>query len=293
MLIEGTKMDWETLCSVALSYATAYYGLESDCFTGKNPSRKMRDNTKIENYNKNNQQWHNSPLHNSVARGYFMTTLLINNYYNNNPIRQTALNHFIRLCDIKTYPPKTTLIHLGQVNQTLFYIMEGSVVVEADVDDKELVLAYLSRGDFIGEIGVFNGKDARMVNVITRCECKIAEMSHEYIKTALKKDLPDYAADILFMLGEQMAQRLLKTTRNFRDLAFMDTKGRIARTLLDLCKEPDAMTHPDGMQLHISRQEIGRIAGCSREIVGRVLKELEEKGLISAHGKTIVVFGTR
>jgi CRP/FNR family cyclic AMP-dependent transcriptional regulator len=73
----------------------------------------------------------------------------------------------------------------------------------------------------------------------------------------------------------------------------MDTKGRIARTLLDLCKEPDAMTHPDGMQLYISRQEIGRIVGCSREVVGRVLKELEEKNLISAHGKTIVVFGTR
>jgi CRP/FNR family cyclic AMP-dependent transcriptional regulator len=28
-------------------------------------------------------------------------------------------------------------------------------------------------------------------------------------------------------------------------------------------------------------------------VVGRVLKELEEQKLISAHGKTIVVFGTR
>ena len=45
--------------------------------------------------------------------------------------------------------------------------------------------------------------------------------------------------------------------------------------------------------LDITRQEIGRIAGCSREMAGRVLKELEAKGLITAHGKTIVVFGTR
>jgi len=73
-------------------------------------------------------------------------------------------------------------------------------------------------------------------------------------------------------------------------LAFMDVEGRIARTLLDLCKEPDAVTHPQGMQLHITRQEIGRIVGCSREMAGRVLKELEDKGLISAHGKTIIVF---
>jgi CRP/FNR family cyclic AMP-dependent transcriptional regulator len=53
------------------------------------------------------------------------------------------------------------------------------------------------------------------------------------------------------------------------------------------------MTHPDGMQIRITRQEIGRIVGCSREMVGRVLKNLEEQGLITARGKTIVVFGTR
>jgi CRP/FNR family transcriptional regulator, cyclic AMP receptor protein len=85
----------------------------------------------------------------------------------------------------------------------------------------------------------------------------------------------------------------LMTSRKFSDLAFMDVEGRIARTLLELCKEPDAITHPDGMQLHISRQEIGRLVGCSREMAGRVLKELENKKLLTAHGKTIVVFGTR
>jgi hypothetical protein len=46
--------------------------------------------------------------------------------------------------------------------------------------------------------------------------------------------------------------------------------GRIANTLLDLAKQPDAMTHPDGMQIKITRQEIGQIVGCSRETVGRI-----------------------
>jgi CRP/FNR family transcriptional regulator, cyclic AMP receptor protein len=63
--------------------------------------------------------------------------------------------------------------------------------------------------------------------------------------------------------------------------------------LIDLCKEPDALTHPKGSQIKISRQEISRIVGCSREMVGRVLKQLEADGKISASGKTIVVFGTR
>ncbi len=53
------------------------------------------------------------------------------------------------------------------------------------------------------------------------------------------------------------------------------------------------MTHPDGMQIKITRQEIGRIVGCSREMVGRVLKTLEDQGLVPVKGKTMVVYGTR
>jgi CRP/FNR family cyclic AMP-dependent transcriptional regulator len=47
------------------------------------------------------------------------------------------------------------------------------------------------------------------------------------------------------------------------------------------------------MQIKITRQEIGRIVGCSREMVGRVLKTLEEQGLVMVKGKTMVVYGTR
>ena len=90
-----------------------------------------------------------------------------------------------------------------------------------------------------------------------------------------------------------MALRLRRTSGMVGRLAFMDVAGRVARTLLDLCKEPDAMTHPDGMQIRITRQELGRIVGCSREMVGRVLKSLEDQNLITATGKTIVVNGAR
>ena len=101
------------------------------------------------------------------------------------------------------------------------------------------------------------------------------------------------SGEILYKMSSQMARRLMHTSRKVGDLAFLDVSGRVARALLDLCQEPDAMTHPDGMQIRVTRQELGRIAGCSREMVGRVLKDLEEKRLIWVHGKTIVVYGTR
>lgn len=207
---------------------------------------------------------------------------------------QEVLNNFLHLCHSRSYPAKAVIIRPGDVGDKLLFIIEGSVSVSVeDEDGHELILAYLNKNEFIGEIGVFKGSEIRTVTVKTRTKCQLAEISYERLKQALKSELKEYATEILFLLGEQLSTRLLITSRKYQDLAFMDVEGRIARTLLDLCKEPDAITHPDGMQLSITRQEIGRIVGCSREMAGRVLKELEDKELISAHGKTIVVFGTR
>ena len=97
----------------------------------------------------------------------------------------------------------------------------------------------------------------------------------------------------MFLMNSQLSRRLLNMNRKVGDLAFMDVFGRVARALLDLCKQPDAMTHPDGMQIRVTRQELARIVGCSREMVGRVLKEMEEQHHIATDGKNIVVTGTR
>ena len=122
----------------------------------------------------------------------------------------------------------------------------------------------------------------------SKTECEVAELSY-----AKYKELAERDTRLLYAVGAQMAKSLTKTTQKVSDLAFLDVTGRVARTLLELAKQPDAMTHPDGMQIKITRQEIGRIVGCSREMVGRVLKTLVEQGLVSVKGKTMVVFGTR
>ncbi|MDO9162245.1 MAG: cAMP-activated global transcriptional regulator CRP [Methylococcaceae bacterium] len=217
------------------------------------------------------------------------------NLFSQENSHKEALEQFLTFCHKKAYPSKVTIIRSGDTADNLYFIVDGSVTICAEDTNgqHELVLAYLNKNDFIGEIGVFKGAEIRKVSVKTREACHLAQISYDRFRQLLKKELLPYAPELLFMLGEQLATRLLLTSRNLCDLAFMDVEGRIARTLLDLCKQPDAMTHPDGMQLHISRQEISRIVGCSREMAGRVLKELEDKGLITAHGKTIVVFGTR
>lgn len=200
-----------------------------------------------------------------------------------------SLQRFLQHCHRKHYSPRTTIIHEGDVPDTLYYIIDGSVSVLVEDDDgREIVLAYLNPGEFFGEMGLFEEDIARSAWVVARTACELAEINYDQFRTLAMDD-----AAIIFRLASQLATRLRKTNRKVSDLAFLDVTGRVAHTLLELAHEPDAMTHPDGMQIRITRQEIARIVGCSREMVGRVLKELEEEELITAHGKTIVVFGTR
>jgi len=196
---------------------------------------------------------------------------------------------FLNHCHRRRYPAKSTIIYAGDRSDSLYYIVRGSVTVLIEDDEgREMIVAYLNDGDFFGEMGLFDQEDSRSAWVRAKSECEVAEISYGKFQ-----EISEQNPEFVFALSRQMARRLRATTRKVGDLAFLDVTGRVARTLLDLCKEPDAVTHPDGMQIKITRQEIGRIVGCSREMVGRVLKTLEDQGLVEVKGKTMVVYGTR
>jgi len=196
---------------------------------------------------------------------------------------------FLSHCVSKQHKAKATLISAGESSSSLYYIVSGSVTVSLeDEDGKEMIVAYLNKGDFFGETGLFEDEQYRSAWVRSKTACEIAEISYDKFTQLIQKE-PQY----LIELSKQISKRLLDTTQKVGDLAFLDVTGRVARTLLDLCKQPDAMTHPDGMQIKITRQELGRIVGCSREMAGRVLKTLEAQGLVAVSGKTMVVYNAR
>jgi CRP/FNR family cyclic AMP-dependent transcriptional regulator len=202
-----------------------------------------------------------------------------------------AINRFLSYCRIRTVPQKTAIIHAGDVPDTLYYIVDGSVeVMIEDEEGNEMVLAYLNKGQFFGEMGLFYEQPHRSAWVRTRRACEIAEMTYPRFRQ-VATDSPG----LVFELATQLATRLDRTNRKLGDLAFVDVTGRIAHALMDLCSEPDALSHPDhnGVQIRVSRQELSRLVGCSREMAGRVLKVLEEQQLITARGKTIVVYNMR
>jgi CRP/FNR family cyclic AMP-dependent transcriptional regulator len=209
-------------------------------------------------------------------------------------LERASLDRFLTACSRRRYGNKTTIIEPGDPANILYYVINGSLTVcSEDEEGRELILDYLSAGEFIGAMGLFVESRRREVMVRTRTPCELAEISYERLFELFEGPLREECPKILFGIGTQLTQRLLLTSRKVSRLAFMDVAGRVAKSLLDLTDKPDSQAHAQGRQIHISRQELSRIVGCSREMVGRVLKQLENQGMISVSGKNIVVLSER
>ncbi len=197
-----------------------------------------------------------------------------------------SVKALLKRAHINRFPKRTPIIDAGTESKSLYLILKGSVsIILREDDDREIVVAYLNPGDFFGEMGLFETNPQRTAEVRTRDVCEIAEISYANFHE-VSKQYPDLS----YAVFAQLVRRLKNTTRKVTDLAFIDVSGRIARCLIDLSSQPEAMILPNGRQIRITRQEIGRIVGCSREMVGRVLKTLEEQGMIETDGKAILIF---
>jgi CRP-like cAMP-binding protein len=85
-----------------------------------------------------------------------------------------------------------------------------------------------------------------------------------------------------------LIKRLRDADQKIESLALLDVYGRVARSLLEF-----AVPDRDGQLIireRISRQDIAKMVGASREMVSRVMKDLEERGVVEPlpNGATLV-----
>ena len=201
-----------------------------------------------------------------------------------------TIPRFLSHCHRRRYSARKDVFRPGDAANTMYYVISGSLsVLSEEEDGRELVLSYINAGEFVGETGIFISAPQREVVLRTRSVCELAEISYERLLELMSGSLSDDAPRLLYAIGSHITRRLLHTGRKASRLAFMDVTNRIAKSLLELCQEPDALSHPEGTQIRVSRQELSRIVGCSREMAGRVIKQLEEQGFLRARGKTMVI----
>lgn len=183
---------------------------------------------------------------------------------------------------------RQVLFESGDLADRIFLLIDGSIQVYANNEDHELVLNYLTGLNFFGEMGFMGQEVRRSASIRCRTECIIIEMEYYRFEKFI-----ELHPQILRVLCEHIARRLKHTTQQIASMAFDDVYDRVIDTIFSLAHVTEAISHPQGIQIRTTRQEIGNMLGCSRETVGRVIKSLEEKGIIISRGKSVVAIYPR
>lgn len=178
------------------------------------------------------------------------------------------------------------IVEQGKKSNALFILLNGRArVVTADSRGREVILATLQPGDHIGEMSLIDNEPH---SATVRAELQTDVLMLGRLEFA--RCLPENSS-MAYAVMRGLVQRLRHADRKIESLALMDVYGRVARALLEF-----AGPTPDGELLireRISRQDIAKMVGASREMVSRVMKDLEERGFIETQDNGAIVVKER
>ena len=181
----------------------------------------------------------------------------------------------------RSYPRNVYVIQTNEETDSLYVILSGKVkVLITDDQGREVILSMMGPHDYFGEMGVLDDQP-RSASVATLEPCEMLRLSKSGFMTCLKEN-----SDVAMLVIRNLVKRLREADRKIESLALIDVTGRVARLLVDMAQEVDGRL----MVLRVPpKQEIARMIGASREMVSRVIKELQERGLIRAERRSMVI----
>ncbi|NVL48657.1 cyclic nucleotide-binding domain-containing protein [Pseudomonas syringae pv. actinidiae] len=209
------------------------------------------------------------------------------------PSNASALERLFLACNSKRKLKKRdVVIPYLEGERCLYMVAQGSLrVALSNLESEGVVcISHLKPGDIFGEQGLFDCTPAPLTTatIEARTDAQLLSVSHEKLKRAAVS-LPSIYTELSSLIN----QRLGETTEKLLQLVFDDLELRCYKSLIEITRLPDALTHPNGMQISLTRIELAQMAGCNRESAGRVLRVLRAKGMIEASGSRIVVVGIR
>ena len=165
------------------------------------------------------------------------------------------------------------IVEQGKKSNALFIILNGRArVLTTDVRGREVILANLSPGDYIGEMSLIDN-EPHSASVRAEVQTDVLMLG----RVEFARCLPENTS-MAYAVMKGLVQRLRHADRKIESLALMDVYGRVARALIEAA-EMDA----DGQAVirdKVSRHDLAKMVGASREMVSRVMKDLEERGYI-------------
>jgi CRP-like cAMP-binding protein len=164
------------------------------------------------------------------------------------------------------------IVEQGRKSDALFILLSGRArVVTSDSRGREVILAVFEPGDYLGEMSLIDN-EPHSATVRAEVQTDVLVLGRSEFAACL----PD-ASSLSYSILRGLVARLRNADRQIESLALLDVYGRVARALLDMAQDEEGVRI---IRSKVSRQDLAKVVGASREMVSRVMKDLEERGLI-------------
>lgn len=178
------------------------------------------------------------------------------------------------------------IVEQGKKSNSLAIILTGRArVITTNARGREVILATMQPGDYIGEMSLIDNEPH---SATVRAEIQTDVLILGRLEFA--RCLPENSS-MAYAVMKGLVQRLRHADRKIESLALMDVYGRVARALLEF-----AVVDAEGNAVikdKVSRQDLAKMVGASREMVSRVMKDLDERGFIETRSDGSMVVKDR
>ena len=173
------------------------------------------------------------------------------------------------------------LVHQGRKTDAMYILLNGRVrVLTSDQRGREVILAVLKSGDYVGEMSMIDN-EPHSATVRAEVQTDTLVLS----RSDFERCLPD-ASSLSYAIMRGLVRRLRHADRQIQSLALLDVFDRVAQSLLDMSEWQGGARV---IAQRVNRQDLARMVGASREMVSRVMKDLEERGAIQTRADGSVV----
>ena len=177
------------------------------------------------------------------------------------------------------------IVEQGRKSNALFILLTGRArVLTADNRGREVILAMLHPGDYVGEMSLIDN-EAHSATVRAEVQTDVLVLG----RAEFTRCLPENSS-LSYAILRGLVARLRNADRQIESLALLDVYGRVARTLLDMAEEMGGVLV---IRNKVSRQDLAKIVGASREMVSRVMKDLEERKFVETQPDGSVIIKER
>lgn len=185
----------------------------------------------------------------------------------------------------RRYRRGTLLIQEGETGDTLYIVLQGRLrAFLSDNNGRELTLGLYGPLEYVGEMSLDGGPRSANVEAAEPSTCAVVSRA---TLLAYIAEHPEFALELM----ARLIRRARLATESARSVALIDVYGRLVRLLNSLAQIPNERGER-ALKERLTHQQMAQHLACSREMVSRLLKDLETGGYIGVRERWIWLLKT-